>query len=114
MCNPASCLLSGPADLPEGCGLSPGPKSNVFVERLYGDGTQPLPLPSSWQQTFGCKTAGGNGGGSGWSLPGPPDDNTPGPPVDREHAHLLSLGVVKPSLSLTSLPVLNDRSPTSC
>lgn len=41
-----------------------------------------------------CQTTGGDGGGDGWSSPGPTDDHTPGPAVDREpentHVHNLS------------------------
>lgn len=87
-------VVTGPAGLPASGGLSAGPEQDVSVERLHDNGTQPVLLLSPWQQVFCRQATGGDGGGSGWSLPGPTDDHTPGPAVDREpedtHLHSLS------------------------
>lgn len=82
-------LLPGLAGVPQGCGGPPGPEPDEPLECIHGDGTQPVPRPAPppQQQSTSGDSAGGDGGGSGRSLPGPPDDHTPGPVVDREHAN---------------------------
>lgn len=105
-------MVTGPAGLPTSGGLSSGPEQNVSVECLHGNGAQPFLLLSARQQVFCRHTSWGDGGGGGWSLPGPTDDHTPGPTVDREpeDIHLHSLCDMT-LMSVTSLPVVANRSP---
>ena len=88
------------------------------MERLHGNGTQLVLLPSTWQQVLKrLQATGGDGGGSGRSSAGSTDDHTPGPAMDCEPEdtlYLNSLSDIRSYLSVTSLPVSFGRSPASC
>lgn len=71
------------------------------MECLHGNGTKPVHLLTTWQQALHRQAAGGDGGGGGWSSPGPADDNTPGPFVDRESEdNTLTASVTSPFVVL--------------
>lgn len=77
-------MITGPVGLPPKGGLSSGSEQDVSVERLNGNGAQPILLPSSWQKVLCCQATGGDGGSGGRSLLGQTDDHKPGPAVDCE------------------------------